>query len=154
MDLSAAAPGITAQQFTNPSTGIPASTIGLGQMMRPQIVGGKVAVPVQDYSVFTRYKHISVTPAPSDGPGYSSSRLRILDTLIDRLIQMKERSIEREQNSDVSGMSSEAIDALIQQYAGKYKALNEKGVEGLSEKAGVDFGHKESGNALLLDMLV
>ncbi len=134
-------------------SGVPTATIALGQMLRPQIVGGKVAMPVQDYNVYTRFKHIAVTPASANSVGYSSTRLRILDTLIDRLVQMKKHSVQREEKQISSGMSSEAIDALIRQYAGKYQNLQNSGVNALSQERGMNFGHSESENALFLDML-
>ncbi|AHC16176.1 hypothetical protein [Salinispira pacifica] len=146
MELSAANLNLHNQQR------LPATTIPLSQMLRPRTVGGKVAVNVRDFSVYAQFKHITVSPSPDNASGYSSSRLRVLDTLIDRLVQMKERSMERDSEKDVSGLSTEAIDAMIQEYAQKYRNLQSQGIQGISRDLGANFGVHDSENALLLNM--
>jgi hypothetical protein len=131
----------------------PTTTISLTQMLRPQIIGGKVGVSVRDFSVYTSFKHINAMPAGGDGGGYSASRLRLLDTLIDRLIKMKEAAVDRQDYSDVSGMSSEAIDALIDEYARKYQNLSAQSADGLASREGGKFGISSADTAAYLDIL-
>lgn len=129
-----------------------ANAIPLSQMLRPQTIGGKVALNVIDFSVYTNYKHITATPTASNGVGYSASRLRILDILIDRLVQMKE-GIHSEVE-EISTLDRERLDALIQEYAQRYRALSSRGLEALSEEKSPDFGVHDSKNALFLDFRI
>ena len=127
------------------------NSIPLSQMLRPQTTGGKVAVSVADFPVYARYKHITVTPSFSNGVGYSSSRLRVLDVLIDRLVQMKEQTQSEKPPIDISGLDAGALDALIEEYGQRYRALKAQSLEALSERRGTDFGVHDSKNALFLD---
>lgn len=127
----------------------PINTVPLNQMLRLQTSGKKVSVAMTDFSVHSHFKHINVTPPTPNGFGYSSSRLRILDTLIDTIMQEKKI---REQKIDVSGMDSKAIDLLTEQYARQYRAENR--LENLSGQNGLNFGVKDSNTALFLDFKV
>ena len=146
---------ISSQHRTIQST----TAIPLGQLLRPQIAGGKVAVSVTDFSVYSNYKHITVTPAASQGVGYSASRLRILDTLIDRLVQMKERSLNKEtrgetEKYDISTMNSHALEALIQEYTQRFRNLNTQGMQALANEKGINFGLSDSKDALFFDFRI
>ncbi len=130
---------------------LPSTAIPLNQMLRPQYVGGKVGVSVRDFSVYTHFKHITAMPS-ADGAGYSASRLRMLDTLIDRLVKLKENSIDEDQSTNLGGMDSQAIDALIDEYARRYQQLEAQSSQGLSRDQGADFGISEGNNAMFLNI--
>ena len=86
--------------------------------------GGRVSLPVEPNELmYARFKHISGVPA-SDGSGtFSIERLRMLDNLIDRLM---ETSGERAYVRNVDGMTPDQLDRLIERYQGQlHGALHE-----------------------------
>ncbi len=74
---------------------------------------GKVSVPVSPAQLlYSNFKNVAGTPS-AGASAYSLDKLKILDTLIERLRTVKSQPrIERESK----GLSDERIDALIQQY--------------------------------------
>ncbi len=83
---------------------------------------GKQYIPVKPSQyVYSQFKHISGFPAQSGQQGISVDRLVILNTLIDQLVNMKQKNAESA-HADTSGMSNDQIDALIQHYQGQVRA--------------------------------
>ncbi|WP_052078423.1 hypothetical protein [Spirochaeta lutea] len=124
-----------------------ASSLSVAQMMRPRFSGGKIALPVQNYSVYAQFKHIEAVPAPAGSPGYSISKARMLDTLIDRLAQIKQRNnqaddlgVERS-----SGLSDEALDAMIADYAQQLQNTLQSGLPKLQQQFGTAFAQSGTG---------
>ncbi len=74
---------------------------------------GKVSVPVPpSMLIYSNFKNVAGTPS-AGASAYSLDKLKILDTLIERLRTVKSQPrIERESK----GLTDERIDALIQQY--------------------------------------
>lgn len=74
---------------------------------------GRVAIPVPPSQlVYSYFKNVAGTSNP-DASAYSLDKLKILDTLIERLRSAKSKpAAERE----AGALSDERIDALIQQY--------------------------------------
>lgn len=74
---------------------------------------GKVSVPVAPSQLlYSNFKNVAGTPS-AGASAYSLDKLKILDTLIERLRTVKSQPrVERESK----GLSDERIDALIQQY--------------------------------------
>ncbi|GHV22735.1 hypothetical protein FACS189494_09970 [Spirochaetia bacterium] len=85
---------------------------------------GKASVPVSAGSViYSHFKHVSGVPAPEGVQGANVSRLKILDTLIERLSQLKKSANisfqpENERN--------DRLDALIAQYQTELKQAGAK----------------------------
>jgi len=74
---------------------------------------GRISVPVAPSQlVYSYFKNVAGT-AVSGTPGYSLDKLKILDTLIERLRSAKGQPKAERRSSD---MTDERIDALIQQY--------------------------------------
>ncbi len=73
-----------------------------------------VSVPVDpDALLYARFKHISGVPATDGDQGVSIERLRILDSLIDRLVATNgQKAYVR----DVRGMSPNEAETLISRY--------------------------------------
>lgn len=138
----------SAAQFSVPNTTIPIS-----QMLRAPISGAKVGVNVTDFSVYTRFKHISPMPVSGSGGGYSASRLRILDAVIDRLVKLREHSLEQRQDQDVSGLSEESLDQMIEQYLDRYKSLSKQSAQQLGETQGANFGMNNADMGWVLNLL-
>lgn len=80
--------------------------------------GSKMVVPVSRTSyLYSHFKHVRGTPAPEGSSGVSLTKIKILNTLIDRLAQIKQKPEAAAWRSDQ--LSDEQIDAMIEQYAGQ-----------------------------------
>lgn len=74
------------------------TTVPVSNLIRARVSEGAIALPVNSTSaVYSNFKHIKGIPAAVDGTGYSISRLRALDNLIDRL-----RGLGAEKTADYS----------------------------------------------------
>ncbi|MBI9101154.1 MAG: hypothetical protein JEY99_01975 [Spirochaetales bacterium] len=66
------------------------SSISLNSIVRAKHSQGAISLPVDSSSfMYSNLKHIRGIPAFGGTPGYSMSRLRVLDNLIDRLQDLK-----------------------------------------------------------------
>jgi hypothetical protein len=78
--------------------------------------GGRRSLPVAPSSyIYSQFEHVSGIPAPEGVRGVAISRLKVLDTLIEQLQQIKKNPLHAVQSSDEK-LSDERIDALIDQY--------------------------------------
>ena len=114
------------------------ATLNLSQVIRPQVSGGKIALPVNHFSVYAQFKHIEAVPA-SGGAGYPISKVRILDILIDRLVQLKDKNSIERAPKDSSKLSDQAIDALIQEYSQRLHTAMNTGLPKLQAQFGSNF---------------
>lgn len=114
------------------------STLSLSRLIRPKVSGGKIALPVTQYSVYARFKHIETVPADGQG-GYPLSKVRMLDALIDRLIKMKERDLAPASREELARLSDETIDAMIQEYSQRLSNAMSSGIGKLQSGFGVSF---------------
>lgn len=81
--------------------------------------GGRNYIPVKPSQfVYSQFKYISGFPAKNGQQGVSIDRLVILNTLIDQLVTMKQKSAETSR-VDSGALSNDQIDALIEQYQGQ-----------------------------------
>lgn len=96
--------------------------VNLSSMLRSSYAGGKVAVPVSNYSGFAQFKHIEGVPA-SDGPGFTISRLEVLDALIEHLVKTRETQALQGVPKDVFGLSDRSMNALIDDLSHQIKNL-------------------------------
>lgn len=74
---------------------------------------GRISVPVAPSQLVYSYFKNVVGTASSDTPVYSLDKLKILDTLIERLRTARSQPKAERRGS---GLTDERIDALIQQY--------------------------------------
>lgn len=82
---------------------------------------GKMSLPVSASELlYSNFQHVSGVAASPGQPVASIDRLKILDTLIERLSSMKSQPLEAAQKPE--GMTSERIDALIQQYGSELRS--------------------------------
>ncbi len=110
----------------------------LGSVLRATYAGGKVAVPVSNYTLFAQFEHFTAVPAGPDGGGYSISRLRVLDVLIDRLTSLADHAHQTETDAtrralaqaahgspamDAAELAPGAVDQLIAEIGSKVQAL-------------------------------
>jgi hypothetical protein len=85
---------------------------------------GRMSLPVSPTSyIYSQFKHVSGVPAPEGVQGVNISRLKIIDTLIEQLTQMKKQPepllAVKDQDAD------RAIDALIEQYQNQVRTVQE-----------------------------
>ncbi|MFQ3547611.1 MAG: hypothetical protein SNJ56_04675 [Termitinemataceae bacterium] len=74
--------------------------------------GSKLVLPVAPSSyIYSHFKHVSGFPAAEGQQGVPITKLKILDTLIEQLAELKKRPASQRSN-----MSDRQIDALIEQY--------------------------------------
>jgi hypothetical protein len=68
--------------------------IHVSKIIRARHSDGRIAVPVlRNQAYYARFKHVRGIPSTQDGVGYSLSKLRVLDILIDRLSAAKGRPV-------------------------------------------------------------
>jgi hypothetical protein len=92
---------VQAVQATSPSLFINVS--------RKQNLGGRVSAPIEPvHAIYARFKHIRGIPA--SGGGVSLFKLRVLDTLIDRLLTLRERVPG---NHELARLSDSDLEPLI-----------------------------------------
>lgn len=86
-------------------------TIHLSNLIRAQYSPGRIALPTSA-GMYTRLKHVQGVPAQTAGAGYSVSKLRMIDLLVERLVQLKGQPME----SPTPRSDAEA-DAMVVQFA-------------------------------------
>lgn len=95
---------------------------------------GRVSVPVSPSQlVYSYFKNVAGT-ASTGASAYSLDKLKILDTIIERLRTVKNQPrIERESK----GLSDERLDALIQQYGDQLHSALVSSTSAYAKPAGV-----------------
>ena len=82
---------------------------------------GRMSLPVSPSAyIYSHFKHVSGVPAPEGTVGVNISKLKILDTIIDRLVSMKKQP--ETFMGDPAADSEMKIDALIEQYQKQMRA--------------------------------
>lgn len=80
---------------------------------------GKLHVPVSPSLVgYTQFEHVQGVAAEPGAGGVNISKIKILNTLIDRLIDLKQQPII---SKDAEMLSDTQVDALIEDYQSKIK---------------------------------
>ena len=85
---------------------------------------GRMSLPVSQSSyIYAQFKHVSGTPAPDGMPGVNINRLKIIDTLIERLSQIKNQneSLYKVNSSD----GDDRINALIETIQNQIRTIQE-----------------------------
>ena len=105
---------------------------------------GRIIVPVKNnVAVYTQFEHVRGTPAPKGERGVPVDKIRILNTLIDRLITMKQKvPLEKE----AVGLKDAELDTQIISYQRQIKEVVDTaassgsyGLAGLLPEAGEVF---------------
>jgi len=85
----------------------PYRTVSLGEILKAQYTSDRLSLPLE-HNTFVRLKYVTGVPG-SDGEGFSVAKLKLLDTLIERLRNLKGKSIEL----PTEKFSDESLDRLI-----------------------------------------
>jgi hypothetical protein len=85
--------------------------------MMPMISsGGRTYVPVSPSEFgYSQFQYVAGYPAPKGQDGVSVDKIKILNTLIDQLVSMKQKNIHPKLTAH-GDMDANQIDALIKQY--------------------------------------
>jgi hypothetical protein len=122
-------------------------TIPVSQIVRAQNSTSRIALPVEkNQYLYAQLKHVYGMPSNSDGQGYTLSKLRALDNLLERLGRLGPQE-KHTVPSLGEKISSAKVDSLIDKFAGD---LHRMSVEGGT--AGYTSVNVEPG--LLFNMLV
>ena len=89
-------------------------TIPLTSIVQGSSGSGRVSLPVpRSQALYARFKHVSGRPSPNGG-GHPLYKLRSLDTLIDRLVTMKDKkAVGLSTENELGQLSPEKIDTMI-----------------------------------------
>ncbi|TVR93831.1 MAG: hypothetical protein EA428_01325 [Spirochaetaceae bacterium] len=118
------------------------STVPVQELLRARYADGRISLPVSGSAVYARFRHVQGVPTDGETMGFSLSRLRVLDTLIDRLVRMQGNDDFQRHDE---GMSPEAVDALIDRYKQELSSTLTR-----LEAAGYTNGLVESGMSVSL----
>ncbi len=84
--------------------------VSVPKLVQARFSSGRVTMPVRSSQyLYARFKNVAGVPAPGGG-GFSISRLRSIDVLIDRLKQVKQNPEMKDDRS---------VDAMIDQLSSK-----------------------------------
>ncbi|HOX11822.1 MAG TPA: hypothetical protein P5313_01160 [Spirochaetia bacterium] len=98
-----------------------AYSLPLAVMLSRYSAPGRVSIPVPSSQViYAHFEHVSGVAA-GEGRASSVDRLKILNTLIDRLSSLKSDPLTARESSGL--ISSDRVDALLEQYGREAHAL-------------------------------
>lgn len=98
----------------------------LSRVVSLKYSGGKLALPVnRNVVLFSRFKHVRGVPSPEDGEGLPLASLKALDSIIDRLVNIKSTRYYR---TDVTGLAKPEIDFLVRRYQTELHRTLQNGV--------------------------
>ena len=98
-----------------------AYSLPLAMMISQYGSPGRVSIPVpRNQVIYAHFEHVSGVAAV-DGQVSSIDKLKILNTLIDRLTSLKSNSLTSRENA--GQVSSDRVDALLEQYGREVHAL-------------------------------
>ncbi len=85
--------------------------VSVPKLVQARFSSGRVTMPVRSSQyLYARFKNVAGVPAPGGSGGFSISRLRSIDVLIDRLKQVKRNPEMKDDRS---------LDAMIDQLSSK-----------------------------------
>lgn len=91
------------------------STVHLSNIIRAQYANGRISLP-QNGGLFTRLRHVQGVPSQWHDGGYSVSKLRMIDLLVERLVRLKGEHAAGASGGTVTGAETN-VDALLNDYA-------------------------------------
>lgn len=117
-------------------------SVSLSSILRARYGSGPVSLPMRGGMVYARFKHVQGVPSRGEG-GFTISRLRALDNLIERLSRLKGNQGEN------SPTSAERVDRRIDELSRQLK----QELASLDE-SGFSSGWKNLATGALVDLLV
>ncbi len=100
----------------------PLQTVSYSVMPSAQ-AGGKTYIPVKPSEfMYSQFQYVAGIPAAQGQEGVAVDKLKILNTLIDHLVSMKQKNVMPK--VEIQGdLSNGQIDALIKQYQDQIKTV-------------------------------
>ncbi len=91
--------------------------------------GGRAYVPVApNQFVYSQFRYVAGIPARGGQQGVSVDKIKILNTLIDQLVSMRQKNVQPKLDGQ-GAMSDNQISALIDQYQEQVKAVTAMAAE-------------------------
>lgn len=101
--------------------------------------GGRLSLPVSPSEVlYANFQHVSGVAAAPGEPSTSIDRLKILDTLIERLSSMRDQPLPAAEKP--KDLPVERIDALIQQYGAELRSAAASPIPAYAASAPIEAG--------------
>jgi len=98
-----------------------ANSLPLALMISANSVAGRVTIPVpRNEVIYSNFEHVAGV-ASAEGHSSSVYKLKMLNTMIDHLISLRKDPLVSRENA--GNVSSEQIDALLEQYGREAHAL-------------------------------
>ena len=125
-------------------------TIPISNLLRARFSPGRIALPVRNQAIYARFKYVQGVPASMEGQGFSISRLRMLDNLIDRLTRLQGTGAENGTGT-IEPSSAREVEGLIAEYTSRLH----RAVESVDSSAyPVGYGSGINENGMLLDLFM
>ena len=101
--------------------------LSLPHIVRASYSKSKISVPINSASIgYARFKHIKGVPSFAGGSGFSVTRLKQLDTMIDFISRMKNEAV----SVDLGSGDESALERLTEEYS---KLVRDKVVSPFSD---------------------
>ena len=120
----------------------PSPAVQLSTVMRAQNSNGRISLPLSQPGLYMRFKYVQGVPSRRDGEGFPLYKLRMLDTLIDRLKRMKGddgtiQSAPPSQDDDTIDFMIENYERQVRAAAAQLDAVGYGTAMGLTEAGGI-----------------
>lgn len=94
--------------------------VALSTVVRAQNSNGRISLPLSQPGIYMRFKYVQGVPSRSEGEGFPLYKLRMLDTLIDKLKRMK--GDDGAVQSAPPSHDDDTIDYMIENYERQVRA--------------------------------
>lgn len=87
-------------------------TLHLNHILSARVRSGRISLPVEGPFGYTRLKHIQGVPAGGDAGGFSVQRLQVIDSLIDRIVTVRQGGGEEPTTRSYEALAAELHRAI------------------------------------------
>ena len=106
----------------------PLQNVTLSSILRARYGGGPLSLPVRGGAVYARFKHVQGVPSGGD-QGFTISRLKALDNLIERLALLKGDAPKGRPNSASAQQVDQQIEELSKELRQELSTLESRGFQ-------------------------
>lgn len=87
-------------------------TLHLNQILSARVRAGRISLPVDGPFGYTRLKHIQGVPSGGDAGGFSVQRLQVIDSLIDRIVTVRQAGGDEPTSRNYEALAAELHRAI------------------------------------------
>jgi hypothetical protein len=124
-------------------------------LLRARYGSGRISFPVRpNQAIYAHFKHVSGVPAADQNGGLSLSRLKSIDTLIDRLVQLKQSAGSGRERAEIQRMI-ESLEGKVKESGGRVAETVTKhanSLHSLTEQGGVGYAAPPAMDAALFSL--